>query len=213
MGNSVDALALTLNNDFLVSGSCDGLIRVWDARSGRLVRHLKGHTGGVRALRLILDGLILASGSEDMTIRIWDLSSGRELGQLDGHTDTVTSLDAHGLMLASGSDDGTFRIWDIGHRCEWARSTAYMGAVRAVALTANGRALISGSTDGSIRIWDLDKEIVVDKFYADAPILNLALPATGKLAAADKAGHIHLFQFHNRPQKETGRKLAASDKS
>jgi GTPase SAR1 family protein/predicted phosphodiesterase len=52
---------------------------VWEARSGRLVRTLEGHQGGVQNVAWSGDGQWLASGADDGTVRVWDVGSGIEL--------------------------------------------------------------------------------------------------------------------------------------
>lgn len=63
----------------LVSGSCDGSIRVWDVKSGKEVEQLAGHTKEVRCFYLVEDGAELISGACDSTIRFWERSEGPEI--------------------------------------------------------------------------------------------------------------------------------------
>ncbi|MCS6861987.1 MAG: hypothetical protein NZT92_16900, partial [Abditibacteriales bacterium] len=46
-------------------------IVLWDLATGRAVRRMEGHTGGVSSVAFSPDGQHLASGSWDGTIRIW----------------------------------------------------------------------------------------------------------------------------------------------
>ncbi|MGK7901848.1 MAG: WD40 repeat domain-containing protein [Hormoscilla sp.] len=55
----------------LASGSNDNTIKIWNLRSGRLLRTLTGHSGPVRSVAISPDGQLLASGSNDNTIKIW----------------------------------------------------------------------------------------------------------------------------------------------
>jgi WD40 repeat protein len=78
-GGFVSAVVFTPDGKELISGSGDGLIRVWDAGAGKELRHLGAHKGGVLALSLARDGRTLASGGADQSARLWDLRAGKEL--------------------------------------------------------------------------------------------------------------------------------------
>ena len=54
----------------VASGSSDRTVRVWEVESGRLVRTLAGHTGGVSALAGLPGGLV-ASVSHVNTVAVW----------------------------------------------------------------------------------------------------------------------------------------------
>eukprot|EP00741_Cyanophora_paradoxa_P012951 tig00020660_g12507.t1 len=88
----VTAVAWTPDGKRIVSGSCDKLVRVWDAESGELLLPLEGHEGQVTSVAVSADGKRIVSGSSDETVRVWDAESGAELLLLEGHTDEVTSV-------------------------------------------------------------------------------------------------------------------------
>lgn len=59
----------------LVSGSADGIIRLWRASNGELLRTLKGHTNWVMSVAFSSNGIFLVMGSTDGTIRLWGVKS------------------------------------------------------------------------------------------------------------------------------------------
>jgi WD40 repeat protein len=55
----------------LASGSQDETIKLWNLKTGDLLRTLTGHKGSVRSVAISADGQTLASGSLDQTIKLW----------------------------------------------------------------------------------------------------------------------------------------------
>jgi serine/threonine protein kinase len=93
----------------LATGSHDGTVKIWDARTGQELLTLKGHTAEVSSVAYSPDGARLASASGDGTAKVWDARTGRELLTLKGHTAAVSSVaySPDGARLASGCDDNT----------------------------------------------------------------------------------------------------------
>jgi WD40 repeat protein len=111
----VQTLIFSSDSRFLVSGSYDNTIRVWDMVGSSPVRVLEGHTDYVMDLSL-LDDRVLASGSYDNTIRMWDLSSpsnNQAVKVIEGHTSSVwgVAFSPNGTTLFSCSHDQTIRMW------------------------------------------------------------------------------------------------------
>jgi WD40 repeat protein len=65
----------TSDDKWIVSGSTDRTIKIWDAASGSLTTTLSGHATAVSVLAISPDGKYLASGGADGEIRIWDAAS------------------------------------------------------------------------------------------------------------------------------------------
>ena len=61
----VRSIALNDARDLVVSGSQDGLLKLWDVRNGQLLATLEGHTGGVLCVSIDAAGQLLASGGFD----------------------------------------------------------------------------------------------------------------------------------------------------
>lgn len=57
---------------FLVSGSWDDTIRVWDLHTGKPIRKFTGHKAGVKQVALSSDQSFIVSASTDFTVKVWN---------------------------------------------------------------------------------------------------------------------------------------------
>ena len=68
----VRSLAHILNTKFILSGSDDNSIKIWNYETYELVQTLTGHTDTVRSIVYIPNTKYIVSGSLDKTIKIWN---------------------------------------------------------------------------------------------------------------------------------------------
>jgi eukaryotic-like serine/threonine-protein kinase len=113
--DEVGAVAVSPNGKYFASGSRDGFLRIYDARTNRLMEAWKGHSGEVTSLAFSPDSLALASSSSDTTVKVWRVLDGITIRTFTGHTGNVWSaaFSPDGRQIASGSEDETIRIWDL----------------------------------------------------------------------------------------------------
>lgn len=134
----------------IVSGSDDNTLRVWNAITGKHMKTLMGHTGGVWCSQF--DGSTVISGSTDRTLRVWDTDTGVCRHVLNGHTSTVRCIAMHGKVVVSGSRDSTLRVWDIESGECLKKLEGHVAAVRCVQY--DGNLVVSGAYDYLVKVWD-----------------------------------------------------------
>lgn len=107
------AIAFTADASRIVSGGGDGLVRIWDVRSGQEIAALSGHDAAVQAVALSPDGRRIASAGADRTLRIWDTDTHDLLLtlRLTGPPVQRLAFSADGSRLAAGILTGTIRVW------------------------------------------------------------------------------------------------------
>lgn len=145
---------LQFSGNRIVSGSDDNTLKVWSATSGRCLRTLVGHTGGVWSSQMA--GSLVVSGSTDRTLRVWDADTGMCLHVLYGHTSTVRCMHLFGNKVVSGSRDATLRVWDLETGECLHVLVGHVAAVRCVQY--NGRLVVSGAYDYMVKVWDPRRE-------------------------------------------------------
>jgi len=140
----------------LAAGST-GTITLFDPRSGRSLRVLRGHTTPVRALSFSLDGQRAYSAGTDGTIRVWDLGNGAERQQFLTPTGTVACLapSRDGKFLLSCGDDGRVRTWDLTRGVGYSRGTYEdtSTSLDCVAASLDGRWVAAAGSDRTVSIW------------------------------------------------------------
>ena len=105
----MNSIALSLDGQYIVSGSEDTKIRIWDFETGTTVFDpLEGYTKEVWYIAYRPDGWYIVSESNDTTIRIWDAATGAAVGKpLEGHIGGVLSVaySPDGQRIISGTAD------------------------------------------------------------------------------------------------------------
>ena len=140
----------------IVSGSDDNTLKVWSAVSGKCLRTLIGHTGGVWSSQMSAEGNIIISGSTDRTLKVWDAESGLCKYTLFGHTSTVRCMHLHGQRVVSGSRDATLRVWDITDGTCLHILVGHLAAVRCVQY--DGKLVVSGAYDYMVKVWNPERQ-------------------------------------------------------
>lgn len=159
----------------LACGTADGMVRLWDLRSGQVHRSLVGHTGPVTCLQF--DDVHLVTGSLDRSIRvsspvanhadqlrmltstqIWDLRTG-SIHDAYAYDNPITSMqfDPRRIVSAAGEDvakvydktDG--RHWDCGAGVGAEEESRIPATVEKVRIKDGY--LTEGRKDGIVGIW------------------------------------------------------------
>lgn len=95
---------------YMLTGSLDNTLRLWDTSSGRTLRKFFGHLEGVWALAA--DSLRVISGAEDRMVKIWDIQTGKCTRTVPGHTGPISCIGLSDSKMVTGSEDTEVRIYD-----------------------------------------------------------------------------------------------------
>jgi WD40 repeat protein len=106
-------MAQSPDGAMIAVGVEDRSVRLWDVKTGRERRTLRGHRDLVNSIAFSPDGKRLATGSYDKSVRVWDVQTG-DGRVLSGHVGPVWTVAWIGPdQIASGSSDGTVRLWTL----------------------------------------------------------------------------------------------------
>jgi len=146
-------------NGRLVSGSNDGIVRIWDGRGGRLMHALREHEGSVSAVAFSRDGRFIASGDRLGKICVWDGGTGRLLRKIDALTALVLTIafSPDGTRLVSGGGDRAVRLWNVRTGKLADTVGRHQGYVLDAAFAGDGAKLATSGSDGQVLVWDVER--------------------------------------------------------
>lgn len=190
--SAVSAVAFSPDEQYLASGSWDGVIKLWNSANSALLWQ-SPPVNVIMALAFSPDGRALVSGGTDGQIRIWDVSTGALLQTLDEHTGPVfcVAWSPNGKILAGAGHDARVRLWkttreDTVLLKPTPRKTldGHSAPVRGLAFSSDGRILASASWDKTVKLWDAQRGTQKENIPLQAHIEGLEWSSDGRYLAS-----------------------------
>jgi hypothetical protein len=163
----IDALAISADGRFVLSGGKDGVLRLWDRRTGQLKLACRGHAGGITAVGFRPRAGQLASASPSDGFRLWDERTGKVVLQLTDDTDWMARtfvLSKDEATLTWGTEGGTVQTWDLASKKVLSSFRPDPGSVMGVFAVDDAHLVSYSLTGPTLRLWHLPtKRLVLEK--------------------------------------------------
>ena len=156
VGHTMEVGAIQMDQDFVVTSSRDGSMKVWNVETGACIHTIidDDHVRGIVSPKI--HGPIVVSGSTDRTVRIWKVREGSLLRTLTGHTGWVRHVQFDGKFVVSSNLDNTIKIWDaLTGECVRTLNLDF----HIISLKFNGVHVVARSFRGSFGVWDVETRV------------------------------------------------------
>jgi len=187
----VRSLAFSSDGGSLVSGGHDMVIKLWDVRTGGVVKDFHGHTDKVLSVSVSVDYTTIVSGSCDKTICLWDIQTGgchHVIRQLE-EVNCVNFFPLHSQHFISTSGN-MVQQWDInGHQI----NPSYSGSCAAFSFDGIQLVLCQGA---DIVVQNSGSGVAVAQFHIpDSSTRACCFSPDGRLVAVAALRTVYIWDI------------------
>ncbi|MGZ3513302.1 MAG: caspase family protein [Thermodesulfobacteriota bacterium] len=177
----ISAIGVDAQNQFIVTGSQDKTVRLWDLSTGRLLKIFRPPIGGgpvgmIFAVAISPDGRTIACGGRTesgpgapRSIYLFDQESGKiikRMGDLPHNILKLTYSKDGKFLLAGMQSNGGIRIYRTSDYSLAVEDKDYGDAFHAGDFDWNGR-LVTTSKDGFVRLYGNDFKLIIKRKAPD----------------------------------------------
>ena len=162
----VTAVAIDKSSDLVATGGDDGLLKLWQANTGRLISELNVGDDAITSLAFHADGKRLFSGDVRGKVSLRNCPELNEAPVHFGVTDAavkklVLAPSGQHFAVIHDSPKDSVKVWSIQSDADHVEPTLTIGneaSASSVAFTSDSEFLLIGYSDGAVRVWNIAKD-------------------------------------------------------
>ncbi len=160
--DTVTQISISPDGQYVISGSRDMNVKVWDLKSGTFIRSLSKHFEPINFVKFAKNGSEVMTSSQSGNVVVWKFPQGTVKKTLNKASDTGggslqnATMDTKGRFLVSNGWSGGILIHNLLSNKLTRIETSTLASEQALlALPNSGGSLLSTSSSGQINVWDV----------------------------------------------------------
>ena len=192
--DSVFSVAYSHDGDFIVSGSYDSTIRIWETKTGNCVKIFDACNKNEDSLHAPVGAVVFSPNNDNIVsglycgeeVVIWDIKSQKILHILKGgYYVQGVAFSPKGDKIIAGGVDQKVNVWDVYSGNLVMSLKGHTGKINSVKYSPNGKFIVSASDDKTIICWDADNGSIQWQLRGpESEISSLAYSPDGNYIAA-----------------------------
>ncbi len=165
--------SLSRDGNYLVTGGLDNIVKLWDVKSGKMLRQFYGHSYSVIDVGISNDNNFIISCSPGDAAKIWDTTSGLLVRDIGGDDVECVTFSDDGSFFATSGSDNMIRGYDTATggmlfaikngytNPDKKFSSSPYRSTFSLAISPNGKLIAALKEDNPTKVWEIStgKEI------------------------------------------------------
>lgn len=176
--DGISCLKFSNDNRYLLSGSDDGLMKLWEIKTSQLIKTFKGEGTLLNVHNCYFDeqNKQVLGTYDDYAVRVFDIQNGEEKFSFSDHTGSIfgLTLSKDGSTIITASLDTTVRIWN-AQNGKPIKVLPHPKGINTLALSKNRQLILTTSYDGIARIWNPNTYKLMQSFHGHKNVINSAV--------------------------------------
>lgn len=169
---SVLSLALSANENKLLTGGGDGVAILWNSNSGKKIKTFKGHSEPVFDVGFSNDQTKIVTASWDGYVIVWDINSGNSLSKiyLGNVSANRVMFSPNDLYLIVSKRNKKLEMYEIDTQESVRTLFGHVDNITSLDFELKSSLFLSSGLDGNVAVWDYHTGLLKNKLKHSRPI-------------------------------------------
>jgi WD40 repeat protein len=185
----VTSFAFSSDSRFVVTGSLDGIARLWDVEVGTEVWEFATNRP-ISSIAMSPDGGTILTGSNERVVQSWNAQTHTRNWEANGYSQPIVSLaySSDGRYIATAGGFAMVLEAETGREIKRFSDTKSDDAYSVVSISPDGQYFLTNGTDKRAMLWAIGAHSGVKQLHLPGPLFAAAFSSDGHYIATSSHG-------------------------